>query len=271
MRGKLFLFGALIVGVLAVLSGCQLTTPEIRGVVLDAETKQPVEGAWMSSTLEVKMKTLQGDVYSYLSVDPPHTRTDKYGRFVIPPRHFAKSPFVFGTEVESWSINASTIDDKGGGFYIDKKKWGKRSIELTVLVKPWTEGLANEREYFSYLQSLYDYCLLGRFGVEVPAVKGGCDDWELDFAIKKHEFYLEKYKNPQLIKNPPYGTSKWDKIIHFSGIQCQLAYLYKQKKDYEKALETFEKVKKFDQEHGFKLSREIENQIKEIQMFLRNK
>ena len=85
MRGKLFLFGALIVGVLAVLFGCQLTTPEIRGVVVDAETGKPIQNAWIRAFLEVKTLTGGGDVYTTLSVASPHTRTDKEGKFVIPP------------------------------------------------------------------------------------------------------------------------------------------------------------------------------------------
>jgi hypothetical protein len=110
---KLFL---LIIAV-SILSGCtSLKTPEIRGVVVDAETKKPVEGAWISSTLSIKTKTIGGDVSSYLSVDPPHTRTDKEGKFVIPAKKFKAPPFPvgFGTKAESFGIGASTIDDKAG-------------------------------------------------------------------------------------------------------------------------------------------------------------
>ena len=46
--------GLLMFGLMA----CELKTPEIRGVVLDEETKQPVEGAWVTSTLEVYSKTV---------------------------------------------------------------------------------------------------------------------------------------------------------------------------------------------------------------------
>ena len=37
--------GILLTGLI----GCEIKTPEIQGVVLDAETNQPVEGAWVTS------------------------------------------------------------------------------------------------------------------------------------------------------------------------------------------------------------------------------
>ena len=69
-----------VLGIIAIcLMGCNIKTPEIRGVVLDEETKKPVEGAWITATLGIKTKTVAGDTYNYLSVDSPHTRTDKDG------------------------------------------------------------------------------------------------------------------------------------------------------------------------------------------------
>ena len=234
MRGKLFLFGALIVGVLAVLSGCQLTTPEIRGVVLDAETKQPVRDAWIRASLDVKTLTGGGDVYSTLSVAPPHLRTDKNGGFVIPARHFGKTPppLAFGTEPEYFTLGAETMDGRGGLFAANeaeiKSFLKKRKVNITIYIKP--EELT-EAQSFSGLQALYDYCLFGRAGVEVPPVKGGCDDWELDFAIKKHEFYLERFGDPK--------TS--DERAYYFGISEQLADLCEKKGDLMCAITSLEK------------------------------
>ena len=234
MRVKLFLFGALLVGVLAVLSGCQLTTPEIRGVVLDAETRQPVEGAWIRAAIEVKTITGGGDSYSTLAIASPHTRTGKDGRFVIPSRRFGKTPFPFGfgTEIEELYINSETVDDKSGSLIFKsvelKNLEGKRSVEVTVYSKPEE---STEGQYFSHLQILYDYCLLGRFGVEVPPVKGGCDDWELDFAIKKHEFYLERFGDPK--------TS--DERAYYFVISEQLADLCEKKGNLMCAITSLEK------------------------------
>ena len=235
---KLIVLVILIFG----LASCNIRTPEIKGVVLDEETKQPVEGAWVHAMLEIKTKTIQGEVNNVLSMDRPHTRTDKNGRFTILPKKFKKPlpPVGFGTEVLAFRIGASTVDDKGGGsryFGGDyRKHFGegdgdlheilrKDIIELTVYVKPIVR---TESEYFSHLQSLYNYCLMGRFSVEAPPAEGGCDEWELDFAIAKHEKYLERHRE-DIEKDA--NTAIFD----------QLAYLYERKKDYEKAIATLRK------------------------------
>ncbi len=219
----------LFVILLLSLVGCSIKTPEISGIVLDEEAGQPVEGAWIHATLEIETKTIQGNVANVLSVDPPHTRTGRDGRFMIPSRKFKKPlpPVGFGTEVKSFGVSATTIDDKSGGFYL-KDYERKKKIEVTIYVKPWEKGLKDEGEYFSYIQSLYRYCLSGRFGVEVPPVEGGCDPWELDFAIRKHERYLERFKI--IIEERGYS----------SAID-QLAFLYEKKGDYEKTIEILNK------------------------------
>jgi len=239
-----------IVVVILLLSvvGCSIRTPEIRGVVLDEETRRPVEGAWVHATLELKTKTIQGNVYNVLSVDRPHTRTGRDGRFMIPSRRFNKPfpPVGFGTEVMSFGVSANTVDWRGGGLEI-KDLLGKEGIELVIQIRSAEKddeekiisymkgGVKRERameliemEYFSSLQALYRYCNSGRFSVEVPPVEGGCDDWELDYAIAKHERYLEKYKT--IIENRGYSTAI-----------DQLAYLYEKKGNYEKAIEALNK------------------------------
>lgn len=278
----IIVLGLLMIGLI----GCNIKTPEIKGIVLDAETKQPVEGAWVGANVELNTKTVGGDVHSALSLDEPHTRTDKQGRFIIPSKRIKKPfpPVGFGAEVLSFRVGASTVDDKGGsvkyfgGYY--KRDFGKGDgdlqkilrkdvIELTIYLKPEER---TESEYFSHLQALYNYCLTGRFFVEVPAVEGGCDAWELDYVIRKHEQYLEKYKNPKIIENPPYGISKWNKIHKYSAVFKNLAYLYKKKGDYKKALILFKEVKGFDERHGSSFSvKEYESQIKELEQLLQQK
>src|SRR4030067_2060209 len=86
----------LSVALLFLVTGCNIQTPEIRGVVLDAETKQPVEGAWVTATLGIKTKTVAGDTHSYLSVEIPHTRSDKNGKFVISSSKFDTPSFPVG-------------------------------------------------------------------------------------------------------------------------------------------------------------------------------
>jgi hypothetical protein len=251
-----------IVGILMIsLTGCDLKTPEIRGVVLDAETKQPVEGAWIQATLQIKSKTIAGEVHKVISIAPPHTRTNNKGEFVIPSKESDKPSFAisFGVEIENFSVNASTINDMSGGFFL-KDYEGKKKIEIVIYVKPWEKGLTNEREYFSYLQALYNYCFSGRFGVEVHAMEGGCDEWELNYSITKHERFLTRIGEPK--------TKQQEN--NYAGTMKQLGYLYKRKKDYKKALETFTKARDFDRKLNVKLwIKEYDNQINELQQVIK--
>ena len=228
--------------ILILLAGCSIRTPEIHGVVLDAETKQPVENAWIGASLELTTKTGGGNAHSALSLDKPHTRTDKQGRFVIPSKNINKPsfPFGFGTEVLAFGVGASTVDDKGGGvkyfggYY--RRDFGKGDGELSDILKKRKADLTiyikhterNESEYFHHLQSLYNYCITGRFSVEVPAVKEGCDAWELDYVIKKHERYLERYSD--ILEKRGYSTAL-----------DQLADLYERDSDFEMAIAIFQK------------------------------
>jgi tetratricopeptide (TPR) repeat protein len=215
--------------VLMGLTGCSIRTPEIRGVVLDEETRQPVEEAWITATLGIKTKTVGGDVRKYLSVEIPHTRTDKSGRFTIPSKRFKKPsfPFGFGTDIESFGLGASTVDDRGGSLnlteFLDRGK-----ADVTIYIKP-DHTKDTEEEYFTYLQGLYNYCLTGRFYVEVPPVEGGCDEWELNYAITKHANYLERYRD---------SIEKDVNTVIFD----RLANLYEKKSDYRKAIETLRKI-----------------------------
>lgn len=229
--------------------GCSIKTPEIRGVVLDEETKQPVEGAWISATVGVKSKTIGGDVGQVISLDQPHTRTGRDGRFVIPSKKIKKPPFPvsFGTEVDSLGIGASTIDDKGGGITLkgpDLKECLKKDlVEVKVLIKAIER---TEEEYFSHLQSLYNYCLSGRFGIEVPPVEGGCDDWELNYAIRKHERYLNTSPKTEKTRS------------HHTIILEQLGHLYEKKGELEKAIEYLRKARVIRFFSPQDLDREIE-------------
>ena len=239
------------------LAGCKLETPEIRGVVLDVETKEPVEGAWVSGTIGVKTKTVAGDVGQVISLGPPHTRTDKDGKFVVPSKSLKKPPFPvsFGTEIDVAGIGARTVDDRGGGIELKgeelKEFLEKDVVDLTIYIKAIER---TEIEYFSHLQSLYNYCLTGRFGIEIPPVEGGCDEWELNYAITKHERYLERWGQ---------------EAEHAGGTLKQLGYLYKKKGDYVKANEAFKKTLDYDKKRNIRFRRgEVETQIKELEQLL---
>jgi hypothetical protein len=249
------IFGVSIFGII----GCSIKTPEIRGVVLDEETKQPVEEAWITATLGIKTKTVGGDIHKYLSVEMPHTRTDKSGRFIIPPKRFKKPsfPIGFGTDVETFGVGASTVDDRGGSLNL-MEFLGRRKADVTIYIKP-DHTKDTEGEYFTYLQGLYNYCLTGRFYVEVPPAEGGCDKWELNYAIAKHERYLERYRD---------SIEKEVNTVIFG----RLSYLYEKKGDFNKAIETLKKSIALIERRGLlkfemwqRNKKEIEWKINELQ------
>ena len=256
-RMMLLIFGISIFGII----GCSIKTPEIRGVVLDEETKQPVEEAWITATLGIKTKTVGGDIHKYLSVEIPHTRTDKSGRFTIPSKRLKKPsfPIGFGTDVESFGVGASTVDDRGGSVSLTEFL-GRGKADVTIYIKA-DHTKDTEGEYFTYLQGLYNYCLTGRFYVEVPPVEGGCDDWELNYAITKHARYLERYR-----KYAEEGKARG----YFATLEQQ-TYLYEKKGDLNKAIETLKESIALMQNRGLlrfedwqRDKEAIERRIKEL-------
>jgi hypothetical protein len=255
---KKFMIGVLGF-ILVGFTGCKVETPEIQGVVLDEETKQPVEEAWIHATLEIMTQTVQGEVETILRVEPAHTRSNQKGEFKIPPKEFKKPSFPLGldTKIKNFSVSANTIDDRGGGYYL-KDYEGKKKIEVIIYVKS-EKGIPDERDYSASLQALYSYCFGGRLAGEVPAVEGGCDEWELDYVITKHERFLNRLGEPKTM----------DERIQYSGTMHDLGYLYKRKKDYKKALETFTKARDFDSKRKMDLwLREYEIQINELQRII---
>jgi hypothetical protein len=220
-------------------------------------------------------------------VDRPHTRSDERGEFVIPAWQVetASIPYGFGTKVDYFYINAETIDDWTGGFDL-KDYEGKKMIEVIIYVKPLKEMLEEDREnihspiyllyrysfdkrykenideeaYHRYLGSLYNYCFGGRFASgEKPVVKGGCDGWELNYAITKHERFLKSLGEPKT----------QDQRIYYDATLRQLGYLFKRKKDYKNALDAFEKLFAFGKKRKWKLfMNEYEREIKELQELL---
>lgn len=228
------------------LSGCEIKTPEIHGLVLDAETKQPVEDGWVQASMWITIKTFSGDVGQVISIEKPHTRTGKDGKFIIPSKELRKPPFPisFGTKVDKFEIVVATVN-KSGRTEVDLKDLGKKKIEAIIymddLDKAWQKELKHippekflqekELREFSSLQAFYNYCLTGRFSAEAPSGSEGCDDWELEYIIKKHEDYLKRY-----IERP---ESRSRNSIIFE----QLGLLYEKKGNYEKALDNLEKAK----------------------------
>lgn len=269
----IILLGFLLIG----LTGCAVFVPEIRGIVLDEETRQPVEDAWIAGTISLKTMTIGGDVGHTISLEPPHMRTDKYGRFVIPATT-VRARSDFGSKAGDLVFSARTID-KRGSIEVGKEELKKDAIEITILVADEDTMLRSEyprrthdelEEIYSYsLGGIYNYCSRGRFGIERPAVKEGCDEWELNYAITKHERYLEKYKELLTIDSPPLRDPKRDLIRHYNAVMKQLGELYWKKGDYKMALEVYVKVKDYMQKHGLTYAWDLINRnIAELQKLI---
>jgi hypothetical protein len=253
------------VALLFFVSGCNIKTPEIRGVVLDAETKQPVDRAWVTATLEVYSKTVAGDVHQSLFVGK--TWTDKNGRFLIPAKEFRKPsfPVSFGSEIESLDVGAEVATLKG--FISDGIKLKElKEDKLTLYLK----SPKNVEYYFLALQGLYSYIFTGRLGVAVPLVPETERLEVMDLVISAHEQFLENYSEEDLKKFKEDEERQGGYITaNYSTVLKQLAYLFKKKGDYKKALETFKKVRAYEEKHGIKLNiKEYEYQIKELQQLL---
>ncbi|MBI4686038.1 MAG: lipoprotein [Nitrospirae bacterium] len=249
-----------LISILVLLSACNIRTPEIHGVVLDAETKQPVEGAWITATLEIASKTVQGDVHNSLFVGK--TWTDKDGKFVLPSKEFQKPsfPVSFGTRVERLSVSVAAIGKRGG---LSLKELREKD-SLNIYLKPLTlkNELETEKGGSSEIRWLYEYCLSGRIGLSIPIVEGGCDNKELNLTIAEYERYLEKFKK--------YGEE--GKVEGYSVYLEQMAYLYEKKGDYERAIETLQQTIAFMERHNLQFGKaDIEWKIKKLQQKLDKK
>jgi tetratricopeptide (TPR) repeat protein len=210
---------------------------------LDAETKQPVEDGWVQASMWITTKTVSGDVGKVISVEKPHTRTGKDGKFIIPSKELKKPPFPisFGIKVDKFEIVVATLN-KSGRTELDLKELDKKRVEAIIFMedldKAWQKELKHippekflqekELREFSSLQAFYNYCLTGRFSAEAPSGSEGCDDWELEYIIKKHEKFLIDYQ----INIEQKG---------YSIIFDQLASLYEKKGDIKKAIEILKK------------------------------
>lgn len=232
------LTGVVLAVALAFIAGCKIQTPEIRGVVLDAESNKPVK-AWVIITADISTRTVQGKVSNTLFVGK--TWTDDEGKFVIPSKSLKMPAFLpplsFGSKFDELVIRAHGSSGLQGERYFYRK--GTRPSlspaakefyavadikELQEILKREELKIYAERpqgEYFGILQHLYIYCTTGRYGVAV--MKEECD--MLDFLIEEHERYLERNKDE---------VEKDVNTVVFD----QLAYLYEEKGDYERAIET---------------------------------
>jgi hypothetical protein len=245
---------AIVILVLALL-GCDIRTPEIRGVVLDEETKQPIENAWVTAVSEIESKTISGGVHQTIFVGK--TWSGKNGEFVIPAKLFKKqiSWMAFGTRMESLNIGARAITGRGylsEGVKSDPNKRDSQIILIVKMPKDWMH-------YRSAIHGLYDFILIGKLGDADTLIPKEERMEIIDLAIKSAEDYGAKFGE---------GATR-EENNSYVAVMKNLGYLYSWKADYEKALETFKKLFDFDEKRNVTVFlEEFKMQIKENQMKL---
>jgi len=249
---------AAILGIFMIgLYGCKIQTPEIRGVVIDAETNQPVPEAWIFATLVVETQTVQGGVTTYIALEEPHTRSNEKGEFIIPAREIKIrfSPYESAARVKELSAGAETIDDRFGRFPLREYE-GRERLDIILKIRPVER---KEDDYYHHIKNLYYDCLMGRRGITIPIRRDGCDEWELNYAITKHERFLSRLEEPNTI----------DRETYYAHTMRQLAFLYRKKGDYKKALDLYMKIREFDKNRNVDLYlKRYEVEIRELKELL---
>ena len=241
---------------------CIVRTPEITGIVIDKENKKPVENAWIMAVVETNTRTFGGDVSVHYLITPPHTRTDKTGRFSIPSRTYYSSPpplgwgmsktrlriDVYGPEGKRGAIDlyTKTVSPKPVPHDREASIEPKSSIKESKLILriPIKEIPMTDKEVWDDLGTITGYCQTGRYDFAIPAFTKPCDSWELDYVIERREYLGDRLSYPRSAQE----------IAGYSGYLRSLASLYRIKGDPHIALSYYVRVHDFDQKHGLTLN-----------------
>lgn len=259
-REKRVLIWGTIIGVLLLyLNTCTVQLPFVVGRVVDQATGKPVADAWVWATLSVDYRTVAGRVSPQRRVSPAHLRTNANGRFLIPYDMFFSPPppLAFGVSGGHFKITVRTFDDRYAQMDFTGRinRWRFVTF-ITIPVGPYP---LTGRERAMDLSNLFSYCRDGRYFIETPSTPGGCDDWERDYLIRKNERIVEQIGKPK---------TKRDDINYASSMK-NLGYLYEQRGDLQRALETFDTLYNYDKDEGIRFSlREYENKIRELRQKL---
>lgn len=248
------ILGILLFGLI----GCDIKTPEVRGLVLDAETKKPIEGAWVTATLEVYSKTVGGEVHQSFFVGK--TWTDKEGKFVISPKEITMPSFPLSLRNKSGSLNVAARAISSNGYISDGVALTK--IKNKTEVQLYLTSPKDEDHYFSAVQGLFLYISTGRVGVSTPPVPENERKEVFNIAIGLSESYLRTYSKPK--------TS--DERSKYASVLRILGDLYKRKGFYQNAIDIYIKLKKFDYDRGLDgRLKEYDMQIKELEELIQKR
>jgi hypothetical protein len=277
-----FVYLGLVVIILAGLYylTCTVRTPAIEGIVIDKETKEPVENAWIMATIGTATATFGGEAGMSHLLNRPHTRTDKDGRFAIPSHFFTSPPppVGFGMRATRLRIDAYAPGGRRGAIDIDafpKRKSAvpqdpeavirpKSSFKVWKLmalipVRQLEMTLEDTREE---LRQLAGFCGDGRYYFAWPTVRDSCDVQELDYLIDGSERLLTKMTG---------GATLGEAVLNGNHMTT-LAVLYEKKGDYERARKIYVRAYEFEQQHGL-MTRldQYKNHMKELDAKITNR
>jgi hypothetical protein len=256
-KAILVILGIIVVIYLGVYT---VVTPFIRGVVVDETTKQPVENAWVMATATIGTRTIAGDTGGTYAISSRHLRTGKEGVFYVFPQLYPSipTPFTFGNMKKGLNITVRVMDGRRAEMNL-ARDWWKRVLFVTIPIQ--YVGRTNS-QINSELSGLSAYCTSGGYFFVQGNRAELCDTWELDYTITEYEMFIQNLEKNQFKK---LESDLW-------LAEKNLAYLYKRKGEYGKALRIFMQLQESDTKRGSKMWLfEYETQIKELEGRLKQK
>lgn len=197
--------------ILILLSGCTfLKTPEIKGVIVDAETGKPIEGVYVRASWDMTTSGPGGKSDS--NFKRVRVKTDKDGRFKIPQYTLINFiPYPFG---------------QGGSFRILFNLWGYKSKGFSLYRTDEIKVRTDE---------LKDASTPGGITVKLEEIK----DPKTFISERGYGDKDEAYRRTEdLLYTKKFGDKKWKDV----NIQYDLAETYYRLGDYKSALKKLDEV-----------------------------
>lgn len=208
--------------ILVFISGCTLLkTPEIKGIVLDAETGKPIADARIYAKWQRTVSGPGGQTGGKV-VRELRLRTKEDGVFGIPSYNLINPvPYPFGqggtfyvvVYAHSYKYKSFTFHESEN---FEKPKYEEFKIEVKEGIKIKLEEIKNDETYFFQI---------GKNLLETGE----------DYYLKDMRFFIDKFSN-----------SKW-----CATIQNYIAQYYENKEDYSNAIKEYEILIKKYPDSGF--------------------
>jgi hypothetical protein len=208
-----------LIGVIYVVTCTRLKTPEINGVVVDAETGKPIADTRIYAKWERKMRGLGGE-YSGGIDKELHLKTKTDGSFLIPAHtlfNFIPSPIGIGGDFYMF-VYAIGYKNLIFDFFNEEDFEGPpkpRYIEF--------EGVSKGKQVILRTSEILDPKTFIKNGGEVFRTARP----DKEFELKEDRLFVERF-----------GEQKWTKTF----IQYELAEAYYRLGDYESALKKLDEI-----------------------------